>query len=455
MSNSFVLSPSSATTTTNTIMNSPVPNSPLPLPDQGMPVLKQQISNKILLKCGKGKDCRVFDEDHTMILLNKPEMKMLMTGCWGVYGKEGETDYSKLSYKDGKLGIKTEKVIFGAQRVGNEMAKQGEVDAVILAGDNVYSKSMIESEIAKINQEFQNYKTEEDKEIYMDKIKAELHNFIEQYEEGFQKIIKNVNTRNFFIAIGNHDAKTCLNLSQEMDPSHAADGWLFPALSYTQTFQLSDGTAVNLIFIDTNVYDFDENHFAVLCSEYDVVEENRIKRTDYGYTKTFRENQMEWVKHVLKPNAWNIIIGHIPPIMAPHKPKSDMYNKVFYEDMAKLKRESQNLIHLYLCADEHNQQFIQDRNVPPVAIVGSGGNHLDPIFVPSNLMTQEKILFYAKSVHGFVSLSVNANFIDVIFYSPDTPGCTIRIDKMQANAVITDPRGSCEIENSFLQQQQP
>jgi len=416
---------------------------------ESLPVIRQQVGSNIVLKCGKNKDCTVLYDNKDAIVVENDQLKLLMTGCWGVYGKEGETQFISPSYKSGKLVEKTEKVVFGAQSVANGMIMQGEVDGVILAGDNVYTRSIAENEIADINKEFLTFQKEEDQELFMQKIKAELHNFLEQYELGFKKLIKNVKTKNFLVAVGNHDAKTCLNLTQEMDPKLKSDGWIFPALSYTQMFMLRNGMKVNLVFIDTNVYDFDDGEIATLCSEYGVEDDGSLSRTSYGYTASFRKNQMAWVKQVLRENAWNILIGHIPPKMAPHKQKQSSLNKPFYDDLAELQREiapTNKKIHLYLCADEHNQQFVSDKIIPPIAIVGSGGNQLDPIY-SSLLENKETVLYYAKKVHGFVSLDITGSSIELVFFQ--TPpggilqrGCSISIDKV-GNALVKE---KCEVE---------
>jgi len=408
------------------------------------PVISQKVGKNIVLKCGKNKDCIVLYDNRDAIFIEKDELKLLMTGCWGVYGKEGETQFSSLSYKTGKLVAKTEKVLFGAQSVANGMIQQGEVDGLILAGDNVYTRSIAENEIAGINKEFLAYKKEEDQDLFMQKIKAELHNFLEQYELGFKKLIRNVKTKNFLVAVGNHDAKTCLNLNQEMDPKLKSDGWMFPALSYTQMFMLQNGIKVNLVFIDTNVYDFDEEEIATLCSEYEKEDDGSLARTSYGYTASFRKNQMMWVRQVLRENAWNILVGHIPPKMAPHKPKQSHVNKPLYDDLADLQKEiasTDKKIHLYLCADEHNQQFVSDKTIPPIAIVGSGGNQLDPIY-SSLVEDKENVLYYAKKVHGFVSLDISGSSIELTFFQtpPGTMmqrGCSISID-LSGNAIVKE-----------------
>ena len=81
-------------------------------------------------------------------------------------------------------------------------------------------------------------------------------------------------------------------------------------------------------------------------------------------------------------------------------------NEMVYEIL------NENKPHLYVCGDEHNQQFIYEKDLGvSLSIIGSGGTDLDNIFY--KLVEDEKTepvkgTCYADKVFGFLTLK----FID-------------------------------------------
>ena len=68
---------------------------------------------------------------------------------------------------------------------------------------------------------------------------------------------------------------------------------------------------------------------------------------------------------------------------------------------------------LYICADEHNQQFILDGKTA-IVIAGSGGTSLDPV-----LDNWIKGTLFQKSDYGFVSYLIDKNTLKISFISTE------------------------------------
>lgn len=303
----------------------------------------------------------------------------LFVGCWGVYCKEGKKTVSKL-----KKGVwKDEKVEYGQQQVVEAMTNYSNinrVNSVILAGDNVYSDYV-------------------DPNKRDSTTKSGSYDIDKQLSEGFTECMKSINTDKFLIAIGNHDAESCYILNRQLN--YRESGWNLPAMSYNIIERVND-VVINFVFIDTNMYT------EIWCDGNPYDEGSMIK-------------QKEWLKHIVSQNRphvhWNIVIGHIPYIYNSHKydkksdkiPKKYIYEKNLYDCI----KESSAYIDLYMCADEHNQQYITSYdNMPPIVIAGSGGSALDDVFRAE----EETTTHLAESSFGFVSVNVKPEKINLTFH---------------------------------------
>lgn len=358
--------------------------------------------------------------------INKNNLQLLFVGCWGVYCREGEQDVIK--YK--KKGFtEPEKGIFGGRSVADGMSdfsRKNNVDAVILAGDNIYARNPTEYEI-------QNH-------LSIPNLKDDLNDMDLQFDQGFLKCMNEVQTKNFYLAIGNHDIVNCNILNKQLNFKQG--NWNLPGLYYNVIYNVKGMYKVNLIFIDTNIYDKQKtcNPKEYSHDEDDVSPEQKI------WLSNIKNTQKEWLRNVIKTNncEWNIIIGHIPFINNPHKKikKSNFdyaFNDELMNDIYEIRndvRMSKLDIQLYLCADEHNQQFIKCpkdyldmKDLPSIVISGSGGTDLDD-FLPSS--TLGACTMVGQKSHGFVSLNITNNVINITYYESHNmtskPYKTINID---------------------------
>ena len=336
-------------------------------------------------------DCNVYENcpkqgNPYTLTLNKDVLKIGFVGCWGTYCRSGEHESFKAKIKDGKVKEEREKTVYGSKYVVElmeEYYKDNKADAIILAGDNVYSKEPSEEK----RETYERCKKEKDERC----LKNVTYDIEEQLDKGFDQCMATVNSSQFLIGVGNHDIETCDILNKQLNYEH--NKWVMPGISYQYIYKMKEFD-VNFVFIDTNLYDLSDSY----CNEnkVDIVKEV--------------QNQFEWMKRVLKKPSkkrWNVVIGHAPFIWNLHK-KKQTYRVTFAEHMAQLKDH----IDLYCCADEHNQQYLKIEGYPTEIVSGSGGASLDDILEDSPM---EKYTLYGRKTFGFVDLAFTKSNIHIEF----------------------------------------
>lgn len=333
-------------------------------------------------------DCTIYEncirDQHIQIdMKNEEHLHMVAVGCWGVYCNDGE--YIITKYKKGK--VEPIRVKRGQKRVANALidyTEKNKVTDMYLAGDNVYqlgvsaTNEIAVAEMLKKKQELvQNMREGE-----LDP----LQNFnIElQISEGFEKCFAEAKVDRFFLAIGNHDIENCEVLNKEYNYK----GWKIPSLYYNVVYKLREFN-INVIVIDTNMFE-DE---PIMCSQEPFTEE-QINR------------QINWALSVANQGDWNIVIGHIPYLSNGHKKDKHPVSRKRLADLINRMQP-----HLYICADEHNQQFILTEKTA-IVIAGSGGTALDSILdnpIPETL--------YQSSEFGFVSYLIRESELTIDYVS--------------------------------------
>jgi hypothetical protein len=365
-------------------------------------------------------DCENYDNCPKMIekveKINKNILNTMFVGCWGVYCKKGRSIERKYK-KDKKKGIKKKEddVEYGggiASDLMGEYSNNKNIDCVILGGDNVYS-TLIDS------------KPENEKELNEYKIKS--HDILGQLKEGYINCYrKKIKTKKFLVGIGNHDIISCDILNEQMNFYKVDSKWNLFGLSYIYSYILNDDTKINLIFIDTNMYDESSQYCQGTYSSY------------------HKDKQEEWLGKVLKENKknWNIVIGHIPFICNLRKCSEDDDINGNIEDLTNnelliLLSKFHKYIDLYMSADEHNQQYIEYRDEDGVSInqviSGTGGSPLDTDL--SCALKYKDIgglipgTQFFRSGFGFVGMDIDRDIINLNFNVDDsTRGETYFID---------------------------
>jgi hypothetical protein len=340
------------------------------------------------VNCDNYNDCpkeKEFEEE-----INKDFFSLLFVGCWGVYCRDDPECRQKI-----------------VSKAMVDYSKQMQLDVVILAGDNVY-ESIDES--------------------VKDLPKALKYDIEKQLDVGFVHCMTEMQTNRFLIGVGNHDLETCEIIKKQIQ--YKESNWTLPGLSYRVLYQMQNFN-INMIFIDTNIYK------KKWCRT------NPTEKMQPLYPEEAQFAQAEWLKNKLQEgndkNAWNIVIGHDPFRTRSHKNIDTVLLRKTPDEFLELIKENADSIHLYMCADEHNQQYISDLIVtgrgifyndhrftycdgiklPPQIIAGSGGTKLD-----KEISNEEELVratkFY-QPAFGFVSMLIQKDQIQFKFNGVTSP----------------------------------
>lgn len=416
------------------------------------------------INCNNTLSCPKGSENSGISTLN-----FIFFGCWGVYCKDGpnviyvpslgsEEDIKER--KKEKKNFKTKidpfniqyesfwgedtpeqydnltssNVLYGEKTVARLMetySRSKKITAMLISGDNVYQDSLDPNTSEILYNQFvdeyniiKNMTDSDKKQKKLKNIRKKYailsHDIKKQYEIGFIECFKNIRVNEYLIGIGNHDIKSCQLFNDEME--------LFkkniPGMYFNYTYTLQSGKIVNFIFMDTNMYDYDDDEQgnpkpAVYCKTGYVQEDGQET-----YTEEDRTRQKSWLDRLLSQhiNSWNILIGHIPFKYVNNKLNNQVTTAKYFDIFMS---EYNSKIDLYLCADRHNQQYITHQNRPPEVICGSGGTEPD-IFTNLILNTDRSLSEYTQrqdynsvkyfdSVFGFAGLNISDTDITIEF----------------------------------------
>lgn len=341
-------------------------------------------------------------EDLTInINIENDVLNVLSVGCWGVYCNQGEY----LIFKDKEGEIKQEIVLRGQKIVAKSLELYTKnhpyIKDMFLAGDNIYQIGIEK----KYENRFQDNRHLEtflfDNFELQIKDRNSVFNIQKQISEGFEKCFEKVNIKRYFVAVGNHDIETCEILNTELKN----DSWIMPNTYYNVVYNTSNNVSVNCIVIDTNMF-----------------EEVPLKCDKSPYTQDEINEQINWIKSVSNIGSWKIVIGHIPYIANGHKKKKP---QIFNNSLSQIL----DIVNpqVYLCADEHNQQFLynQDRLLSLI-VCGSGGTALDEQIFDSSLPENTETI-YKNATFGFVHLSIDQEQLKIKYIDSTTQKNTFEV----------------------------
>jgi hypothetical protein len=327
--------------------------------------------------------------------INEDELNVVMVGCWGVYCWDGNVDiesYEEPNPKKGKVnGIiskVTEKygqrsVISGIEHYARKkIQKDKKVSAIFLAGDNVYSFNVPKQTLLDMITSGV-YPT---KKQYKSDVKISGQRIEMQLSDGFTTCLKNIPVDDFFLTIGNHDVQNCHDLNAQLNYKYQDENYKLVGLYYNVVYRLNEFT-VNFILIDTNMF---SEEFT--CDQ------------KTPYTDEQKRTQKQWVIDTLKRDNcdFNIIIGHVPYKAHNHKKGKDpILNEDLDDLFQRIEKERCPKVQVYMCADEHNQQFLYEPETRlSLVVAGSGGTALDKDIFPDKY---KNIGIYQEAFFGFVS----------------------------------------------------
>jgi hypothetical protein len=277
----------------------------------------------------------MLTEGHTIEkTINDNELSMNLIGCW-----------NSMCLSESK-GFNTE---MKSQKIVADIMKQykqsNKVDCTILLGDNHYFG--------------------DGEGLGDDSVNKSIENNIDVGLKCFEDIYGQDDSEkkhDFFALFGNHDIISEDMIKIQMSFQERLN---MPRLFYNVIFTLQDSTTVNMLFIDTNM--FDKNGYT---------SEKKNKRKiifDTDEKKNmYKKKQNDWIHKILNESTNDIYIvcGHIPIYAYGHKTKNPIVeNNELYE----LLLSYRNKINMYMCADEHNFQYNYDAyNDLHIFVLGSG-----------------------------------------------------------------------------------
>jgi hypothetical protein len=265
-----------------------------------------------------------------------------------------------------------------------------DIDGIILAGDNVYPDRTMKiiDNLQKIN-------------------------------KGFSCIDDKISK---YIVLGNHEHDDCNYLCNQKIMSINDDKVIFPSAYYNIIYTLPNRKTINIIMIDTNI----------LSDKYCTDKLNKNKLND---------KQFNWLQRVLSVGDLKIVIGHEPIYALSHKTGKKMKiltsldpNYVTLRDIL-----IKNGVQYYICADEHNIQWLEERETKlQYIVVGGGGASGD---YPAGYMMLKKGIknengrvlindqIYLNGLfvcHGLVKMNINLENMKVFFEAGISNDVTIK-----------------------------
>jgi hypothetical protein len=377
------------------------------------------------------KNCTNYDSDScpkgmTIIKkLNEPMISTIMVGCWGVYCWDGEVDIKEWKgLKDGEeIPEDVEKLfdkgteIYGQKSVVEGMKQYAEkkrTSALFLAGDNVYNFMVPKTALEQIAIKAVQTKN---KDIIPTKAQYKANPVFSgqeierQLSQGFSECLRILpREMSIFLTIGNHDVQNCHDLNTQLNYYKTDPKYQLPGMYYNVIYNMQ-GFSVNFILIDTNMFTED-----FTCDG----------KTEY--TKEQKKEQAKWVRKALKKGGceFNIMIGHVPYKANGHKEKKEKDKTIYTKGIEKIfekiaeKGDKIPKIQVYMCADEHNQQFLYDPEKKLSLVVsGSGGTALDT-FIAKGLY--DDITKHRDATFGFVGFEITRDFIDIQYIKTEVRG---------------------------------
>jgi hypothetical protein len=206
--------------------------------------------------------------------------------------------------------------------------------------------------------------------------------YVDDLNKGLDCFKKNIN-HHYIALLGNQDISTIDLLKYEMsltkinDINQIISNWIMPSTYYCTQIQTTNEKGVNIFMLDTNM--LTNTQYPTLSKE-----QKREKEID----------QLNWLDNELsqKSSDINIICGHHPIFAVGHKSKKTIIVEMSLMPLYKILLKYN--IKFYLCADEHNCQYLYDSvNDVHHLIVGgspySGGDIVYSNKINANVINQQ------------------------------------------------------------------
>lgn len=362
------------------------------------------------MKCNPkklGLDCFGKGINRIKYIPSNKNLEFFFFGCWGINCGDSQVRVREL--------------------MKSLYEKDKNISFIACAGDNKYPKY--------------HKKAPFDEEFY-EKYGLDYHyfkNFLECYESLDIP---------WYVVLGNHDTKECRDMISQVNYEYydANGKWIMPSPYWSIYYENVRGKSVQFLFIDTSslideyIDDLGEVSPTSTCNtlrnkeELEDIRKNYIP-TDITYNDIINQrvknfpnltkeskDQINWFRDKLNMNCdINIVIGHHPIIANGHKAKkSTIENKGLFpilSEIVKFNKKGNGKVQAYMCADEHNMQFLYDDRVGLSYVInGAGGTDLDETIFESDKLKEFTKFTFSKN-HGVCKICIGEKKISIKYYT--------------------------------------
>lgn len=188
----------------------------------------------------------------------------------------------------------------------------------------------------------------------------------------------------WYATLGNHDYGD--NAGAQVELSTVNKRWKMPSRYYSKDEELSDGTRIQLLFIDTNP-------FILKYLKFNEKETELFQKSVDDLNSQGWEQQLKWIESSLKncDADWKIVVGHHPVISGgKHKGAKELQEhlKPLFEKYG---------VQMYICGHDHDIQYLKENNVNYL-VSGAGSELYDSGSIEQTV--------FSKSINGFLSVKI-------------------------------------------------
>jgi len=188
----------------------------------------------------------------------------------------------------------------------------------------------------------------------------------------------------WYATLGNHDYGD--NAQAQIDLMKVNARWKMPSRYYSTDEELSDGTKIQFLFIDTNP-------FILNYLKFDEKETELSQSSVDDLNKQGWEAQLKWIESSLKncDADWKIVIGHHP-----------VYSGGKHKGAKELQQHLKPLlekygVQMYICGHDHDIEYLKENNVN-YFVSGAG-----------SVLRETKVIeqtVFSQSINAFLSVKV-------------------------------------------------
>lgn len=188
----------------------------------------------------------------------------------------------------------------------------------------------------------------------------------------------------WYATLGNHDYGD--NAQAQIDLTKVNNRWKMPSRYYSIDEELSDGTKIQFLFIDTNP-------FITKYQKFDIEETELFQSSVDDLNAQGWKDQLKWIESSLKncDADWKIVVGHHPVLSGgKHKGAKELQQhlKPLFEKYG---------VNMYICGHDHDIQYLKENNINYL-VSGAGSELRDTEIIDQTV--------FCKSINSFLSVKI-------------------------------------------------